>query len=85
MRVDAFDYIGVGNSTNKKDAQSNASRDFINYLVRQGHVAVSDVPADSGITAAAEAEPQAPMMMGQQQRPVFGEGMGPNELGEAYR
>lgn len=44
--MDKFDYIGVGNSTNKKDAQSNAAKDFVSYLVRQGHVAASDVPGD---------------------------------------
>lgn len=82
MRVDSFDYIGVGNSTNKKDAQSNAARDFINYLVRMGHVAPKDVPADAGIITASEAEPSAPFMP---EKPVFGAGMGPNQLGEAYR
>lgn len=84
MRVDATDYVAVGNSTNKKDAQSNAARDFVNYLVRNGLVAVADVPADAGITASPAHEappPNAPF----QQRPVFGEGMGPDRLGEAYR
>ncbi|VDK89056.1 unnamed protein product [Dibothriocephalus latus] len=35
LRVDGVDYVGVGNSANKKDAQTNAARDFANYLVRQ--------------------------------------------------
>lgn len=45
MRVDGFSYIGMGNSTNKKDAQANAARDFVNYLVRVGEMSASEVPA----------------------------------------
>ena len=33
VRVDGFDYVGCGNSTSKKDAQSNAARDMCQYLV----------------------------------------------------
>ncbi|XP_062271002.1 LOW QUALITY PROTEIN: ATP-dependent RNA helicase A protein-like, partial [Scomber scombrus] len=36
VRVDTYNYTGMGNSTNKKDAQTNAARDFVNYLVRLG-------------------------------------------------
>ncbi|KAL3871841.1 hypothetical protein ACJMK2_039813 [Sinanodonta woodiana] len=45
VRVDGFNYLGVGNSTNKKDAQANAARDFVQYLVRQGLINQSEVPA----------------------------------------
>lgn len=45
VRVEGFNYIGMGNSTNKKDAQSNAARDFVNYLVRVGEINSSEVPA----------------------------------------
>ncbi|XP_036452301.1 ATP-dependent RNA helicase A isoform X1 [Colossoma macropomum] len=45
VRVDGYSYIGMGNSTSKKDAQSNAARDFVNYLVRMGEISASDVPA----------------------------------------
>ncbi|MCI4377947.1 hypothetical protein PGIGA_G00209290 [Pangasianodon gigas] len=45
VRVDGFNYIGMGNSTNKKDAQANAARDFVNYLVRVGQMSASEVPA----------------------------------------
>lgn len=45
MRVDGFNYIGMGNSTNKKDAQTNAARDFVNYLVRIGEMSAAEVPA----------------------------------------
>ena len=36
--------MGAGNSTNKKDAQSNAARDFMQYLIRSGLVKESEVP-----------------------------------------
>lgn len=42
--------MGAGNSTNKKDAQSNAARDFVSFLVRQGLVNANDVPADLGLS-----------------------------------
>uniref|UniRef100_A0A096MGZ1 DExH-box helicase 9 n=1 Tax=Poecilia formosa TaxID=48698 RepID=A0A096MGZ1_POEFO len=45
VRVDGFNYIGMGNSTNKKDAQTNAARDFVNYLVRVGEINAAEVPA----------------------------------------
>lgn len=34
----------MGNSTNKKDAQTNAARDFVNFLVRIGEVTAAEVP-----------------------------------------
>uniref|UniRef100_A0A7N4UX74 ATP-dependent RNA helicase A n=1 Tax=Sarcophilus harrisii TaxID=9305 RepID=A0A7N4UX74_SARHA len=45
VRVEGFNYTGMGNSTNKKDAQSNAARDFVNYLVRVNEVKSEEVPA----------------------------------------
>uniref|UniRef100_A0A8C3TKT9 RNA helicase n=1 Tax=Catharus ustulatus TaxID=91951 RepID=A0A8C3TKT9_CATUS len=45
VRVEGFNYVGMGNSTNKKDAQSNAARDFINYLVRINEMKKDEVPA----------------------------------------
>uniref|UniRef100_A0A1A8VBK1 RNA helicase n=1 Tax=Nothobranchius furzeri TaxID=105023 RepID=A0A1A8VBK1_NOTFU len=45
VRVDGFNYTGMGNSTNKKDAQTNAARDFVNYLVRIGQMSAAEVPA----------------------------------------
>uniref|UniRef100_A0A1A7WG96 RNA helicase n=1 Tax=Iconisemion striatum TaxID=60296 RepID=A0A1A7WG96_9TELE len=45
VRVDGFNYTGMGNSTNKKDAQTNAARDFVNYLVRVGEMSAAEVPA----------------------------------------
>ncbi|XP_073427436.1 ATP-dependent RNA helicase A [Dendrobates tinctorius] len=45
VRVDTFNFTGMGNSTSKKDAQSNAARDFVNYLVRIGEVRSDEVPS----------------------------------------
>ncbi|KAI4469545.1 atp-dependent rna helicase [Holotrichia oblita] len=83
VRVAEFDYVGVGNSTNKKDAQANAARDFVSYLVRKALVNPTDVPADLGLTGGSEpsndANGDAP------QRAVFSDGYGPQTYGEAYR
>ena len=86
MRVSGFDYVGAGNSTNKKDAQGNASRDFVSYLVRNGHVNIKDVPGDLGPAAQIRGEfdeanmgPKGPV------KSVFSDGMGPNDIGQAYR
>ena len=38
LRVPGFEYVAAGNSTNKKDAQANAARDFVAFLVRQGYM-----------------------------------------------
>jgi hypothetical protein len=46
-RIAGYDYAAVGNSTSKKDAQSNAARDMVQYLVRTGDMQQSEVP-DSG-------------------------------------
>lgn len=46
VRVQGFDYVGAGNSTNKKDAQTNAARDFLQYLVRNNIIAQSEVPIE---------------------------------------
>ena len=35
LRVTGIPYIGVGTSTSKKDAQSNAAFDFCQYLLRE--------------------------------------------------
>ncbi|KAM5202885.1 ATP-dependent RNA helicase A isoform 1-T2 [Hipposideros larvatus] len=49
VRVEGYNYIGMGNSTNKKDAQSNAARDFVNYLVRINEVKSEEVPASGEV------------------------------------
>lgn len=89
MRVDQNNYIGVGNSTNKKDAEKNACRDFVNYLVRVGKLTAQDVPAEASAPAAGAprggAMDEASGGPGGQQRRVFGGQSGPQDLGEAYR
>ncbi len=45
VRVPGYNYVGAGNSTGKKEAQSNAARDFLMYLVRVGEVREVDVPS----------------------------------------
>nr|CAD7589642.1 unnamed protein product [Timema genevievae] len=92
--VEGFDYVGAGNSTSKKDAQFNASRDFVQYLVRQGIVKASDLPEDATGISVGDAPSGdgslpdgGPLLPGEgfTSRPVFQPGMGPNEIGEAYR
>ena len=47
-----FNYTAAGNSTNKKDAQANAARDMIQFLVRQGQIAAAEVPDIAGVCLA---------------------------------
>lgn len=46
VRVPSYTYVGVGNSTTKKEAQFNAARDFVQYLVRQGKVQENELPKE---------------------------------------
>ena len=48
VRVPSYSYVGVGNSTTKKEAQFNAAKDFIQFLVRQGKIDEKDLPSDVG-------------------------------------
>lgn len=43
VRVEGYNYIGMGNFINKKDVQSNVVRDFVNYLVRINEVKSEEV------------------------------------------
>ncbi|GIX94584.1 ATP-dependent RNA helicase A protein [Caerostris darwini] len=58
VTVPGFDYVGIGNSTNKKDAQTNAARDFLLFLVRAGKLAQSEVPIE--LPAGFQTEKQEP-------------------------
>jgi len=49
VTVGGNNYVGVGNSTNKKDAQGNASKDFLLYLTRQGLVSADSIPSVSSL------------------------------------
>ena len=44
LRIEGFAYAAIGNSTNKKDAQANAARDFCQYLVRTNEVKADEIP-----------------------------------------
>ncbi|KAI1724175.1 double-stranded RNA binding motif domain-containing protein [Ditylenchus destructor] len=45
LRVNDINYVGVGNSTSKKDAGTNAARDFGAHLVREGLINASELPS----------------------------------------
>lgn len=49
VTVGGHNYVGVGNSTNKKDAQGNASKDYLSYLTRQGLVSADSLPSVSSL------------------------------------
>ena len=48
--IAGFDYTSVGNSTSKKDAQANAAKDMVQYLVRIGQINAIEVPTDTQVT-----------------------------------
>lgn len=48
--------MAAGNSMVKKDAERNAARDFINFLVRTGRLNANDIPA--GVLEGGGALPQ---------------------------
>ncbi|CAH0547260.1 unnamed protein product [Brassicogethes aeneus] len=90
VRIDGHNYVGAGNSTNKKDAQMNAAKDFVSFLVRQGIVNQNEVPVDLNVPAPATGPPPSESFgnngnnSGPQHR-VFKEGVDPTNFGEAYR
>ncbi|SPP75832.1 dosage compensation regulator isoform X1 [Drosophila guanche] len=84
VRVEQTPYIGVGNSTNKKDAEKNACRDYVNYLVRTGKLNATDVPGEAGALAPGRFPSHGDGGAGAGHR-VFGDESGPQDLGEAYR
>lgn len=55
VKVPSIAYIGAGNSTNKKDAEKNAARDFLNYLIRIGKVNSNELPVEETGGAVASA------------------------------
>jgi len=83
LRVPGFDYVGAGNSTNKKDAQGNAAKDYVNYLVRTERVNPNDVPRDN--TLPTTTQDNVKIEISTPIRSVFQGGMGPNDIGQAYR
>ena len=53
------------------------------YLVRQGQMDASEVPSGAGVEAGGPTAPSGGL--GLSQRPVFRQGFGPDQLGQAYR
>ncbi|XP_014675419.1 PREDICTED: ATP-dependent RNA helicase A-like [Priapulus caudatus] len=45
LSVEGYNYKAIGNSTSKKDAQTNAAKDFLSFLVRTGELQQSEVPS----------------------------------------
>ncbi|KAI5645622.1 double-stranded RNA binding motif domain-containing protein [Phthorimaea operculella] len=91
VRCDGISYVGAGNSTTKKEAQVNAARDFVNFLVRTGQVNQNEVPEEVRVKPEAGGD-DGPMPFNnqgppgpQQMRPVFQDGMGPQMMGPAYQ
>ena len=89
VRVTGFPYVGAGNSTNKKDAEKNASKDFVNFLVRTGKIREADVPVEGFAGGADQPVPGPSTSYGaQQQEASFGSQSGnlsnfePNQLGQ---
>lgn len=82
--------MGCGNSTSKKDAQTNAAKDFIQFLIRTGRMGAAEVPEQvlaytPPTVDSSAAGPPGPGFQPQQQRPVFKEGYGPQDVGQSYR
>lgn len=44
LRLPGYNYIGFGSSNSKKDAMSNAARDFGYFMIREGHLHSVDLP-----------------------------------------
>lgn len=90
VRVAGFPYVGAGNSTNKKDAEKNASKDFVSFLVRSGKIRENEVPCEEGnelpgsSSNANNQQESNTGNYGQQQSGNLSNFM-PNKLGEAYQ
>lgn len=99
MKIQGFRYVGFGNSTNKKDAEKNAARDFVNFLVREGKVREQDLPIEQGATQPEFQQQQQPQQQSygapsnSMNTPISVGGMrgnlstfhSPDQLGQAYR
>lgn len=90
MRINGFPYVGAGNSTNKKDAEKNASKDFVSFLVRSGKIKESEVPLENNEAPSA---PENTSSIQPFEQSFGGSGpssgnltnFSPNQLGQAYR
>ncbi|CAL8111451.1 unnamed protein product [Orchesella dallaii] len=89
LNVESYPYVGCGNSTSKKDAQTNAAKDFLQFLIRTGKLNNAEIPEavfaytpPTGDTPIGQGMPQG---VQQQHRPVFQGGSGPQDFGQSYR
>lgn len=88
LNVDGFPYVGCGNSANKKDAQTNAAKDFIQFLVRTQRLNNTDIPDQVLAYTPPTIDASTPVNQGFQQqphRPLFQGGYGPQDVGQSYR
>ena len=46
VQVEGFDYVGLGSATNKKDAETNAAKDFCGFLIGAGIIPADSFPED---------------------------------------
>ncbi|KAK2567178.1 ATP-dependent RNA helicase A protein [Acropora cervicornis] len=46
IQVEGFDYVGLGSATNKKDAETNAAKDFCGFLIGAGIIPADSFPDD---------------------------------------
>jgi ATP-dependent RNA helicase A len=82
-----FSYVACGNSTNKKDAEKNAARDFVNFLVRSGKINENELPNEDGGGGGNQGSSN-PMQAGSYGAPSNSGNLSnfsPNQLGQAYR
>lgn len=84
LSVTGYNYVACGNSTNKKDAQSNAAKDFIMFLVRQGEINSAEVPEGAGVQEAGPSTSSG-QDLGLSRRGALHSGYNPESLGDAYR
>ncbi|XP_014241138.1 dosage compensation regulator isoform X2 [Cimex lectularius] len=89
VRVPGYNYVGAGNSTTKKDAQFNAARDFVQYMVRQGLILPNELPQELATKhgeniLSSDSADGTQHSSGILSRPVFQPGMGPDTMGQAY-
>lgn len=46
IQIEGFDYVGLGSATNKKDAETNAAKDFCGFLIGAGIIPADSFPDD---------------------------------------
>ena len=46
VQIEGFDYVGLGSATSKKDAETNAAKDFCGFLIGAGIIPPDSFPDD---------------------------------------